>query len=192
MAGGEPDDGEALGAASSREQLLDAALELFSRRGFGDTTVSEVARRAGVSKGLVYHYFDTKRELLAAAMRRGTERVESVLGRHAPAAGPGALAALVMEVLGLVAEDLPYWRLRFALRMRPDLRDELALDRWSRELEEALETGLRASGSGRAAEEARALAAAVDGVAQHYVLDPDGYPIVEVAETVVARYALSG
>lgn len=176
-------------ATGSRDRLLDAALELFSRHGYGDTNVADVARRAGVSKGLVYHYFDTKQQLLAAVMSRGAERVEAALARHDPAAGAAALPALVMEVLGLVAEDLPYWRLRFALRMRPDLREELALDRWSRDLEEALEAGLRAAGSRAAAAEARALAAAVEGVAQQYVLDPDGYPIVEVAEAVVGRYA---
>lgn len=175
-----------------RGRLLDAALELFSRHGYGETAVSEVARRAGVSKGLVYHYFDTKRDLLGAVMSRGAGRLEEVVGRHESGPGAASVPALVMEVLGLVAEDLPYWRLRFALRMRPDLRDELDLTRWSRSLEEALERGLRASGVERSAVEAGALAAAIDGAAQHYVLDPEAYPLVEVAEAIVARYPPAG
>lgn len=179
------------GNGGSRGRLLDAAVDLFGRRGYGDTTVSEIAREAGVSKGLVYHYFDTKRDLLAAVIRRGERRLEGLLARHDPDEGIAALPAVVMGSLGLVAEDLAYWRLRFALRMRPDLRAELGLTRWSRSLEEVLRRCLEASGVDRPSAEARVLGAAVDGAAQHYVLDPDRYPLAEVAERLVARY-LSG
>lgn len=180
--------GEGEPGTGSRGRLLDAGLELFSRRGYAETSVSEVARAAGVSKGLVYYYFDAKRDLLEAVMRRGEERLEATLRRQEAGPGTSAVPALVMEVLGLVAEDLRYWRLRFALRARPELREELDLPRWSRPLESAIERSLRRAGVEEASTEARALAAAVDGAAQHYVLDPAGYPLVDVAEAIVARY----
>ncbi len=46
------------------EQIRDAALALFSSQGFHNTTISEVAKRAKVSKGLMYSYFDSKDALL--------------------------------------------------------------------------------------------------------------------------------
>ncbi len=52
----------------SRTQILDAALKLFSHRGYGATSVSDIAEAAGLSKGNVYHHFTDKetifRELL--------------------------------------------------------------------------------------------------------------------------------
>jgi AcrR family transcriptional regulator len=52
----------------SKSQILDAALKLFSHKGYGATSVSDIADEAGVSKGNVYHHFDDKeaifRELL--------------------------------------------------------------------------------------------------------------------------------
>ena len=52
----------------SRGQILDAALKLFSHRGYGATSVRDIAEEAGVSKGNVYHHFEDKeaifRELL--------------------------------------------------------------------------------------------------------------------------------
>lgn len=52
----------------SKTQILDAALKLFSHRGYGATSVRNIAEDAGVSKGNVYHHFDDKeaifRELL--------------------------------------------------------------------------------------------------------------------------------
>lgn len=169
----------------SRERILESALRLFSRRGYEEASVAEVAADAGVSKGLVYHYFDTKRDLLEAVFLRGSERLERTLREARSGATSPPPAAVVMEVLGLVAEDLRWWRLLFRLRMRPGSGAELGRE-WSNTLEEALERGLRRAGSEEAAREARTLAAAVEGAAQRYVLDPDGYPLVEVAEGIVS------
>lgn len=171
--------------ASSRQRILDAALRLFGRRGYGEASVAAVARSADVSKGLVYHYFDTKRDLLEAVMVRGSERLEETLGRGGSEAAP---AALVMEVLGLVAEDLAWWRLFFRLRMQPELGRELGLVSRGRSVEDALEKSLREAGADSPRRQALVLAAAVEGAAQAYALDPDGYPLVEAAEAIVSGY----
>lgn len=64
-----------------REQLLAAAFELFVTRGYDEVGMEDVARAAGASKGLVYHYFPTKKDLYRAAVERGAglllERVDT-------------------------------------------------------------------------------------------------------------------
>lgn len=57
-------------AEERRTQLIDIALELFSQRGIEATRVSDIARHAGVSQGLLYHYFPSKATLLAAIIER--------------------------------------------------------------------------------------------------------------------------
>jgi AcrR family transcriptional regulator len=56
------------GRAAARERrhlrIVSAAEELFASQGFAKTTVDEIARLAGVSKGLVYEHYDSKEELL--------------------------------------------------------------------------------------------------------------------------------
>jgi TetR/AcrR family transcriptional regulator, fatty acid metabolism regulator protein len=47
-----------------RRQILDAAIRVFARQGFYACRVSDIAREAGVAYGLVYHYFDTKEQVL--------------------------------------------------------------------------------------------------------------------------------
>jgi TetR/AcrR family fatty acid metabolism transcriptional regulator len=47
-----------------RRVILDAAIRVFARRGFHHCRVSDVADQAGVAYGLVYHYFDSKEEIL--------------------------------------------------------------------------------------------------------------------------------
>lgn len=47
-----------------RKQILKAAVEAFAEKGFHATRVGDVARRAGVAYGLIYHYFESKDDLL--------------------------------------------------------------------------------------------------------------------------------
>ncbi len=53
-----------LGAVDKRRVILDAAVTVFARQGFHSCRVSDVADEAGVAYGLVYHYFESKEEIL--------------------------------------------------------------------------------------------------------------------------------
>jgi AcrR family transcriptional regulator len=55
-------------AQDSREEILKAAIELFANRGFRETSMSEVARAAHVSKALIFWHFKTKEELFLAVL----------------------------------------------------------------------------------------------------------------------------
>jgi AcrR family transcriptional regulator len=57
-------------ADQRRAQLVDAALSLFAERGFRATTIADIADATGTAHGLVYHYFASKDELLAAVLER--------------------------------------------------------------------------------------------------------------------------
>jgi AcrR family transcriptional regulator len=76
---------------SRRAQLLEVALELFGSRPYGDLTMDEVAAAAGVSHGLVYHYFPDKRSLYLAVI--------SHVGEQMLAANTADLAAPLEERL---------------------------------------------------------------------------------------------
>jgi len=54
----------------SRKQILDAALKLFSHRGYGATSVIDIAAQAKLSKGNVYHHFEDKESIFRALLDR--------------------------------------------------------------------------------------------------------------------------
>lgn len=66
---------ERLDVDERRAQLVALGLELFSRRAYDEVSIDELARTAGISKGLLYHYFPTKRDLYMAALRHAGERL---------------------------------------------------------------------------------------------------------------------
>src|SRR5260370_40485455 len=53
-----------------RQQLIDATIVSIGRYGLADTTVQRISQAAGVSSGIIHHYFGGKNELLEATMRR--------------------------------------------------------------------------------------------------------------------------
>jgi AcrR family transcriptional regulator len=177
--------------AESRARILTSALRLFAQHGYAATSVRMIARDAGISQGLLYNYYDGKEELLRAIFEQSMRDVQESFELAAGGTTPGEqIERLVRSAFSIVRENLSFWRLTYQLRMQPGvlegLNDEVRV--WSEEIRFQLEELLRAAGAASPAVEARVLFASIDGAAQHYALDPDHYPIEEVATALIRRF----
>jgi len=63
-------------AAETRQRILSEALNLFSKKGYGQTTFVDIAHQIGLSKGAVYWHFKTKTDLLVALIEYGCQLQE--------------------------------------------------------------------------------------------------------------------
>ena len=184
-----PAQNEALRAVT-RERLLGAALELFAREGYRETTVRRVAERAGVATGLLYAHFAGKEALLQALLARSFDDVERSFA-IADAADPrDQLAALVRGAVAIVRERLDFWRLGYAVRTQPGVMAVLgpALHTWMARIVETLGGYLRELGSPAPELDALALFTQIDGLCQQLALAPGDFPVDAVAERVIARW----
>ncbi len=59
-----------------RNEILAKALELFSMQGYGETKVTDIAKAANMSTGLLFHYFESKEVLYAELLKMGMEIIE--------------------------------------------------------------------------------------------------------------------
>src|SRR6185369_6666259 len=65
--------------AVREQQMLDAAVRVFSIRGYHDASIDEIAEAAGISKPMVYAYLGTKEELFVACLHReGARLIEAI------------------------------------------------------------------------------------------------------------------
>ena len=84
-----------LAPARRREEILEAANALFSERGYDEVSVEEIASSAGVTRGLVHHYFGGRKEVYIALLERlGSMREEQL----PPPVGRSARARLADDV----------------------------------------------------------------------------------------------
>jgi AcrR family transcriptional regulator len=119
-----------------RNQILDAAAEVFAEKGFHRATTKDIAGRAGIAEGTIYNYFDSKDDLLIGMMARltdletlGDELTEALQGdvrdffvamfRHRVESldrAQGILRAILPEVIAN-AELREHYYQRFVLRV---------------------------------------------------------------------------
>jgi AcrR family transcriptional regulator len=113
----------------TRDALVDAAADVFARRGFEGASLEEIAETAGYTRGAIYKNFDGKEELFFAVLDRRIQAQLEPFGEVIERQGPGGadaaeLAEVWRQVMGReeawVALDLEF--LLYALR-NPDVRE---------------------------------------------------------------------
>jgi AcrR family transcriptional regulator len=58
-----------------RRQLLERGAELFAKHSYAELSMAKIAREAGISKALLYHYFPSKQDFFVATLRQGAEEI---------------------------------------------------------------------------------------------------------------------
>ena len=188
-----PRTGEQLTALrrEARGRLVRAALELFAREGYERTSVRAIAQAAGVAQGLLYNYFEGKEDLLRAVFEECMRDVrESFAAADAPGTPQERLERLIRESFEVVKRNEDFWRLSYSLRTQPAVLAGLGeqVRGWADSIRATLREHLRAAGRAHPDVEAAVLHALIDGIAQHYTLDRDRYPLDAVVELVVGEY----
>jgi AcrR family transcriptional regulator len=83
----------------TQQRLIRAALELFSSRGYHDTTTAQIAKKAGVAEGTIYRHFSSKQQLLNELYRAALRWAVKVVDDTGDASPPRARLALVAQGL---------------------------------------------------------------------------------------------
>jgi TetR/AcrR family transcriptional regulator, transcriptional repressor of bet genes len=168
--------------------LVKATIVEIGRTGSLDVTVSQIAKRAGMSSALAHHYFGSKEEMFLAAMRHiMTLYGAEVRGALAVAEGPeGRIAAILRASFSpgnfrreVVGAWLNFWVLAQTV---PQARRLLAI--YQGRLRSNLLAGLRPLAGARAEAVAESLGALIDGLYLREVLksgQPDGSAAVALA-----------
>lgn len=178
--------------AAARAKLLNAALELFASRGYAATPVDAIADAAGVSAGLLYYHFDSKPALLNAIFEQSLADVHATFAAADREPDPAdRLPALLRSAAAIVPRHRRFWAVWYGLRMQRDVLKSLgpSVMEFSAAIVRTLERYLQDIGWPEPTLEARLLFAQIDGVCQHFVLDPEHYPLERVIERLIARYA---
>lgn len=100
-----------------KEKIIQAALELFALEGYHTTSTIKVARRAGVSEGLIFRHFGNKEGLLRAVIKLGEERFQSLYASIVLENDPQKVVRKAIELPFSVPEsEYGFWRLQYKLK----------------------------------------------------------------------------
>lgn len=172
--------------------IKETALELFAQHGYHSTSISRIAREAGISKGLMYNYFESKNALLHEIILDTVEVTErAVVEVMNPDDPPFEQLKNIMDALiKSVQDDIPHWKLLTALAAQKDVIKELQ-DIVMEKQQMFMENGLKIFSQldvDNPEMEVMVFGALMDGLFLHYLNFPDTYPIEEVKNYILKKY----
>lgn len=110
----------------AKEKILEAAMDLFIRQGYHATSISDVAKQAGISKGLLYNYFSGKEGLLAAMVEERIAGVAEVIENAASLQAPADQLKYILEqAIDNVDRQPEVFRFYLHLQTQPEADQEL-------------------------------------------------------------------
>jgi AcrR family transcriptional regulator len=112
---------------SRRKQIMDAALELFAQEGYAHCSIAQLARHTGISKGLMYNYFESKEALLVAIIEEGMQDIMTMMDPNMDGTlEPEELEGFIRDTFKGIRENLQFWILFINVVLQPPVKEFLA------------------------------------------------------------------
>lgn len=176
-----------------RQQILDAAFELFANDGYAKTSISVVAKKAGVSKGLIYHYFDSKEAILEGIFDQLAELGNEMLDFPAEYTATDKIRQILEQTFKFIQTQTGLGRLMIGLALQPDTVKTLKpkIDQVNKTQMVLYIQILSELGYENSETEAYKLGAILDGVLMGYATMGDEYPLEEMKTKIMEEYVPS-
>ncbi len=173
-----------------KQKLIDAAFHVFAEETYHSASVSKIAREAGVSKGLLYNYFDTKEDLLRAIMSNLMDEILQYFdfSDNAPLTDE-SVSDWIKKSLNIVKDDVKRWRFYTSLSMQPDVTP-IFIEMATGEIQKFMESFVvyfSSKGVEDPVTYMRYCSAIVDGIQLHVMLDPENFPIEKVESILIKQ-----
>lgn len=104
-----------------KEQILITALELFADGGYAGTSTSKIAKKAGVSEGLIFKHFGNKKNLLKELMLDTQQKIYDLFSHILEETEPKEILRKTIKLPSTIKKtEYDYWKLQYKLRWEPD------------------------------------------------------------------------
>lgn len=174
----------------STRKIFDASLELFGTQGYEATSIAQIAKLAGISKGLIYNYFDSKEDLLEAMVMDLMTMADGMMEQILVNDPRQMLENLIKVLFKWLRENDRLNRLLLGLSTQLD-KFQFVHDLAHKKMDGyiiMLEDLLSKMNFPEAKTEARILATFFDGLAMHVMILKDDYPLADVEKMLLEKY----
>lgn len=110
-----------------RKIILESALELFAENGFHATSMSMIAKKAVISKGLSYNYFESKHDILEEIIDEGFQEIHDLIDPDKDGVlSENEFISFLENSFKLVKNNQRHWKLYFSLMLQPVVSENFA------------------------------------------------------------------
>ena len=179
---------------TSKEKILRVSLELFAKKGYHATSISKIAQKAKISKGLMYNYFESKEKLLDEIIQQGFNSLAELEFKAKAGVGPEKqLEDFVDSVLDNLYSNITYWQLYLALLVHPEIQKkfEKKMQQFRDEFVGELASLFRKLKVKNPELEAFLLGTFFDGLVLNFMVAEDLFPVEKIKEALLNKYIKS-
>lgn len=174
-----------------KELILNAALEEFAEYGYHISSINKIAKKANISKGLIYNYFDSKEDLLKSVMMNGIK----ILFENFDPNRDGFLTEdefdfFIEKVFELLKDNISFWKLYFSLLMKKGILELIKepLQNYIEPLMLILSNYYERHGKENPMAHALLFGAVLDGVGMGYIMQPEMYPVEDIKKLIIEKF----
>lgn len=170
------------------ELIENTAMKCFAAKGFHNTSISVIAKEAGISSGLMYNYFSSKEELLKSIYLKGIKKVLAPLKDETLT--KEKFIAFIQHTFNEIETNISFWKLYFIVISQPDVLaqfQEYMLET-SLPITNAIIKYFAKQGIQNPEIEAQFLFSTIDGVCINYLINYPNYPLKQIKQKILKNY----
>lgn len=174
-----------------KELILSTALKLFSQNGYLGTSMQSISKEAGVSKGNLYNYFESKEVLLEAVLSEGFMQFNELQSSyHKLLVTESDFETAIRSNFEIIKSNTTYWKVYFSLLTQPQSQ-QLVKKIFSPFLEEYMklfENYFASKGDLNPQITTMLLGSTIDGASLGFLMMGDLYPLEEVLNKLIEKF----
>jgi len=176
----------------TKGKILNTALELFAKKGYSKTSISEIAKSAKISKGLAYNYFESKEMLMEEVIKILFVEIGSMFSILETTKDPFEKVQVMIDLMFDWLEDKEdFWRLYASLLMQEEIKEtvEKISENFLEEMFKEMEKIFRKMKIKNPASEAKMFGAILDGMGFHILFMGNSYPVKKMRKFLKNKYS---
>ncbi len=175
-----------------RHQILEAALHVFAEDSYHGSSIAAVAKRAKVSKGLIYNYFKSKEEILLTLITDLFDEAMKLMDvdPEVPLTKEKFIDVINRSV-DVSVENPQRWKLYMSLSFQPDVTP-LLMEKMLPRIQPfmiQMNNYFMERGHEDPITMMRYYSAVMDGVQMHILMDPENFPVEKVKQMMIDQFA---
>jgi AcrR family transcriptional regulator len=174
-----------------KEMIIHTALHLFAEEGYHNTPISKIAKTAGISKGLLYNYFESKEELLRALFYKISEQVVgNIKNVDLNSIDIKFFKTWLNNFFKQIENDIVHWKLYMNLINQPAIAKifEKEAEMIHKNVFDSLSMLFAKKKIKKPYAHAILFHAMMDGVIVNYMNDLKNFPIEDVKELIIEKF----
>jgi AcrR family transcriptional regulator len=177
--------------AEKKALIMEAAIEVFAEKTFQGASVSMIAKKAQISKGLLYNYFESKEALLKEIIKGASEKIYQYFDpNHDGVLTKEEFFFFIRKNIQTVKENINYWKLYSALVLQPEVMEVIGhdFDEVTTNYGKLIYELFQRCGVKDIQGEILLFAAMIKGAIIQYIAMPDIYPIDDFEKKIIEYY----